>query len=724
MLQNRKWIRPLMALAVTLCVMFAAAAALADSNFAFDKSVTTLFEGETLQLKLIRQGDAAEGTVTYKSSAQRYATVDDNGLVRAVSKGEVTISASLSVGRKNYTARITLTIQRPVTGITVKENSLTVLEPDDPSLEGLLKLESDLPVLVLYVGYDNELSASCTPNDASRRTWNMSAEIPAPQPVEGYGGSLVALTQQVDYTVKDLLRISNHEIQCKAPGECILTIASTLNPEVRKQYHLLIVQRVRSIKITSPQKSIGVGGSVRLSAEISPDNADIKDVTWKSGRPTVATVDEYGVVTGVSRGSAEITATAKDGSRRSATYTITVAQMPTGINLNETAVTVAVGYNKTIRATVIPSNANNREVTWTSSDTSIARISNNGYITPVKAGQCTVTAACKADPSITATAVVTVTQPVTRVRFTQSSITIPVGESGTVSWYTEPADATSTGVTLTSENTRVATVDQDGTVHAVKRGETRIIARATDGSNRSAAINVRVTQPVTGVHMKKDTGRVGVGKYLSLYAELEPSDASVTKMSWYSEDENIAVVSGTDTKATVRGRRWGSVRIVGTTEDGGYTCSAIVSVGSYDEALRITDFYLQNNQVKMLVLNESDMEIERFYFTVTCWDMYGQPLMCCTDGTNSFTGYNLDTLMELESTRHGRMHFSDFIQPTETIGRMTMVVTSYRTTDGFRHNISQDKQITVEFITPGFQWTKPETETEEASESSSSTSSN
>ena len=78
---TRKLLLPLLSLLLALCF---AVPALADSDFVFDKTVTELFEGGTLETVLIRSGDAAEGDVSYTTSAPKVATVDENGVVTAI----------------------------------------------------------------------------------------------------------------------------------------------------------------------------------------------------------------------------------------------------------------------------------------------------------------------------------------------------------------------------------------------------------------------------------------------------------------------------------------------------------------------------------------------------------------------------------------------------------------------------------------------------------------
>jgi|GEM_PF-3629639 len=137
-------------------------------------------------------------------------------------------------------------------------------------------------------------------------------------------------------------------------------------------------------------------GSETLTATIAPTNATNKNVTWKSSKPTVATVDANGKVTAKSIGLADITVTTEDGGY-TATCRVGVVRRPagdvsvTGVTLNKTATTIAVGASETLTATVVPGDAYNKNVTWTSSDPAVATVDASGKVTGVAKGTATIT---------------------------------------------------------------------------------------------------------------------------------------------------------------------------------------------------------------------------------------------------------------------------------------------------------------------------------------------
>lgn len=138
------------------------------------------------------------------------------------------------------------------------------------------------------------------------------------------------------------------------------------------------------------------GDSETLKATVAPANATFKYVTWKSSNPAVATVDANGKVTAKSLGMADITVTTKDGGY-TATCRVGVVRRPggnvsvTGVTLNKTTLKLTKGASETLTATVAPTNATNKKVTWTSSDPAVATVDASGKVTGVAKGTATIT---------------------------------------------------------------------------------------------------------------------------------------------------------------------------------------------------------------------------------------------------------------------------------------------------------------------------------------------
>ncbi len=639
-------------------------AALAENKFHFVKTVNTVFENETLQLELVREGDCAEeGTLTFKSSAKKIAMVDEYGVVTGLTKGQSTITATLKGAKRTWTATIVVTVARRVESIEVTGTKLNTYESWDPVVADAVDPSfpyPEYPVLLMRVGTQQNITATCSPSTATNRRWQLVSSDP------------------------DIVRAGGTYFTPKAPGECIVTVQSVQNPEIQMNYRALVVQPVTKVKVTGDVKTIYVGESMVLNAEITPANATIQNVNWSSDKPDNASVDEYGVVTGMSKGSAIITARAADGSNRYSTFTVTVRQQPESITLNKTDITLKTGSYSTITPTVLPSTVNDKSVVWSSSDTSVAKVSTSGRVTAVSPGTAIITCESKTHPDVYAQAVVSVYQPVTKVAFTDKNPYVAVGETIHLNWTVTPDTATDTSVTFSTNKENVVHVGQDGSVTGLKRGECYVYATANDGSGKKATIKVQVTQPVEGVSIKNEEITVGVDEKVTNTAVFYPEDASIKNMTWYAEDATIASVSGTGSKVTVTGRNWGETNIIGVTEDGSYVTTFHVSVGDEYKPLNIVKLHVEDGDtIRIQVYNESNLTITRFYYVIETYDAWGNPIVCNTDRrSNDFEGSYNYTLEPGDATKHGRFSFGDEFTRPDDIAMVVMRITGYRTDTG------------------------------------------
>ena len=158
-------------------------------------------------------------------------------------------------------------------------------------------------------------------------------------------------------------------------------------------------------------------------------------------------------------------------------------------------------------------------------------------------------------------------------------------------------------------------------------------------------------------------------------------------------------MSGTGSKVTVTGQRWGETTVLGVTDDGSYVTSFTVKVGDEYKPLRIVQLYVENEDtIRIQVYNESDMTITRFYYIIETYDAWGNPVVCNRDGrSNDFEGYYGYTLEPGGATRHGRFTFGDEFTRPGNIAMVTMRITAYRTDDGNTCYIPRANQVKTEW---------------------------
>lgn len=201
------------------------------------------------------------------------------------------------------------------------------------------------------------------------------------------------------------------------------------------------IGEVTGVKLNKTELNLYIGDTTKLIATVMPENATNKTVTWESSNPDVVSVDSEGNVKALKEGTATITVTTEEG-KFTATVKITVTKKVTkpttndeptnngntgnsgntetttptetvvkvtGVSLDKTTLTLTEGDSSKLTATVNPSNANNKNVTWVSSNTSVVTVDSNGNVKALKDGTATITVTT-VDGEYTATCQVTVNE--------------------------------------------------------------------------------------------------------------------------------------------------------------------------------------------------------------------------------------------------------------------------------------------------------------------------
>ncbi len=324
---------------------------------------------------------------------------------------------------------------------------------------------------------------------------------------------------------------------------------------------------VTGVSLNKTSTALPIGSTETLTATLTPSNARNMNVTWTTSNANVATVTD-GTVTAVALGTATITVTTEDGAM-TATCTVTVTQNVTGVTLNKTSTTLPIGSSETLTATVIPDNAADKSVTWTTSNAAVATVT-DGTVTAVAPGTATITVTT-GNGAKTATCEVTVIRLTTGVSLNKVNTTLVVGSTETLTATVYPLNATDKSVTWTTSNADVATV-ADGTVTGVGPGIATITATSSNG--QTATCEVTVIQHVTGVSLNKTSMTMTMGSTETLTATIAPANASDKSVAWTTSNANVAMVAD----GVVTAVATGTATITATTVDGGLTATCTVTV--------------------------------------------------------------------------------------------------------------------------------------------------
>ena len=307
-------------------------------------------------------------------------------------------------------------------------------------------------------------------------------------------------------------------------------------------------------------------------------------VRWYSNNTSVATVNaSSGYIYAKSPGTTRIYAQSTVDSSKKDYITVTVTSgtiCVDSVTLNRSSISLEKGDRYTLSATVCPTNATNKTISWRSSNTSVATVS-GGVVTAKARGYAYIYAEAQDGSGEYDSCYVNVTEDilVTSVTVSPSSKTMNIGNSAYLYETVCPTNATNKCVKWSSNKTSVATVNPDtGLVIAQGAGTATITATAQDGSNKKGYCTITVNPPisVTGVEVCPTSLTMNVGDIEYLCVSIIPSNSTNQTVTWCSSNVNVATVGLYTGKVTAK--KAGTTTITATTADGGLQDCMIIHV--------------------------------------------------------------------------------------------------------------------------------------------------
>ena len=472
----------------------------------------TVDTGDTLQLTAnVSPSNASDTSVTWSSNSTGIAKVSTTGLVTGVAAGTAVITAKANDG-SNKSATFTVTVTKKVIKVT--------------------KISLSASTLLTKVGRTEKITATVTPTNADNREVTWSSSAPTVASVD-QSGNIIA----------------------KSVGNATITVTAKDGSGVTATCWVNVTDiKVTGITLNKTTLNIKTGATEQLTARVQPTDATNSKVTWSSNEPTVAEVDQTGMITAKKEGSAVITVTAQDGSGKTATCQVNVTDIKvSGITLSASTLAMQTEDVKQLSVTnITPANATNKALKWESKNTWVATVDESGNVTAKNPGEATITVTAADNGGAQATCKVTVTErtvpviKVTQIQLSQTRASLIEGKELQLTATVLPTDATNQSLTWSSSVEGVATVDPTGKVTAIKAGTTVITATAKDDSGISASCTVQVTVPtvkVTGITLNKTTASVVKGKTVALTATVTPDTATDKTIKWTTSNKNVATVS-------------------------------------------------------------------------------------------------------------------------------------------------------------------------------------
>ena len=260
---------------------------------------------------------------------------------------------------------------------------------------------------------------------------------------------------------------------------------------------------VTGITLSQHELTLVKGATATLTATVIPADAPNKNFSWKSDNEAIAKVAN-GVVTAVSKGETIVRVTTEEGNKTDECKVIVKEESDpvavTGVKLPFTALTQKIGTSFTLVATIEPANATNKTVTWSSSNNTVASVTNMGVVQAKAAGTADITVTT-ADGGHIATCSFTVTAEdvvLTDLKVSPAETHIKVGQAGTLNVKYEPVTATHKEVTWETSDAAIVTVDQNGNIKGVAVGEAVITVKSKQDETIKSTSKV-IVDPTTAV---------------------------------------------------------------------------------------------------------------------------------------------------------------------------------------------------------------------------------
>lgn len=356
--------------------------------------------------------------------------------------------------------------------------------------------------------------------------------------------------------------------------------SSNKNYNINVDYKVTVID---GLSLNSTLLTLYTGATYQLLATVTDRS---QPIVWESTDPSRVKVDANGLITALAptlqNQPVEISASQMvDGVKRKIVCKVFVQPAVTEITLDPAELTMEIEEYATIKANIKPSDISGVSLKWISSDPSIVKVSEESDLTVViqaLAGGTAVVTAINAENIVVGHCRVTVNQPATGIKLSHTAVTEKLSRKEFQLFATLlPEDTTNGKIIWASQNTKIATVDQNGLVTFKKAGTVTISAQSEDNPLLIAYCNFTIEGSVTGVELDQHELEMLVGESERLTYLLNPTEVANKNVIWQSFDTSVAAV---DKTGMVTAKGPGKTQIMIMTEEGSFydLCTVIVDL--------------------------------------------------------------------------------------------------------------------------------------------------
>jgi len=426
--------------------------------------------------------------LTWSSSDTKVLTVDKKGKVSIVNSGSAIITV---VSENGKMASCKFTILQGMESITLDETTLT-----------------------MYVGDTYRMAYTISPDTVSDKTIKWTST----------DSKVVSVDSTGFFTAKNT-------------GTCVITAQAQDGSGLFTNCTVTVLRNASTLTLDVSELTMNVGDTYQLEIQLKPEDST-DTVVFESNNTKIAAVSSNGKITAKSKGNCMITAKTEAGV--SAYCNINVTQQVTGVTVSPATGTVNVGDTLQLTCTIAPENATDKEVEWTSTDTKVATVDEEGLVKGVGGG-FTIIKCTTADGDYMSYSLITVEEKVTTITIDETA-EVGVGKKLKLTATVSGEKATNKNVKWASSNKKICKVSKSGVIKGIKAGTVTIRVKATDGSGVYADCEVKVIKATEDIELSATYVTLTEGERIRLKATTTPSKVTYSVV-WASDNSKVAAVS-------------------------------------------------------------------------------------------------------------------------------------------------------------------------------------